>query len=230
MPYTEPASFRETSTRLGNLSERLRVIRKNGRYRNDDARYIALTHCREAILASRMVTTMLANVEERRLTPQQFQELVGVGPAQQASEKLSEASRLGLVVLCQFQIENLLKNLIASLGGTSPRGYYKIGKDLVGRVSLSKGDYAFRILYTPALIRNSFHSNGYHKDKKNPSWSLDIDGCMFTFTINKKISCAGWGHIIQALNAVASVTEEVLQSPEIVAIPGVIQDQYPNVL
>ena len=55
-----------------------------------------------------MVTTMLANVEEKRLTPQQFQDLVGMAPAQETSNSLSETSRLGLLVLYQFQIENLL--------------------------------------------------------------------------------------------------------------------------
>ena len=226
MPYTDPSSYREASERLGELSDRLSDIREGGSYQTEDARYIALRQCREAVLASRMITTMLANVEEERFTAERFQELVGVGPPQEASEKLSEVSRLGLVVLYQFQIENLLKNLIAATGGEAPRSYYKIAKLIVETVTLRDPARAFGILYTPALIRNSFHSNGYHKDKRNPSWCIDIDGCTFSFAIGDKVSCAGWGHITRVLNGVASVIGEVLESSEIAAVSGLIPDQY----
>ncbi len=225
MVYTEPSSYREASEQLGELSKRLSAIREGGIYQTEDARYIALSHCREAVMASRMITTMLANVQEKQLPSDQFQNLVGVAPAQEASEKLSEASRLGLVVLYQFQIENLLKNLITSVGEDVPRGYYRIAKLIVETVTLNNSDMAFRILYTPAIIRNSFHSNGYHKDRNNTSWSIDINGCNFTFVSGEKVSCAGWGHIIHALNGVASVIEEILQTNELSSIVGLIPDQ-----
>lgn len=213
--YKPPVSYRDTSDRLGNLSEQFLKIKISNEYTINDVRYNTLTHCREATLSSRMITTFLANVAEEKFPSQQFESLVGVGPAQEASKRLSEASRLSLVVLYQFQVEYLYKSLIAALGENSPRGYYNIAKKILQILSLDDQDKKFRILYTPALIRNSYHSNGVHTDKNNPSWALDLDGCRFDFSLNQKISCAGWGHIVHALNAATLVLNEVLCSDKI---------------
>jgi hypothetical protein len=85
--------------------------------------------------------------------------------AQQASEILEKLQRLGFLVIFQFQIENLLANLLReTMGIASPKGYFKVVEQMVGLLPDSKRK--LDVLNTPALIRNSLHSMEFTTDTR----------------------------------------------------------------
>src|SRR5262249_19597426 len=155
----------------------------------------ALTNCRISCLTAAMVLNLLSAVEERRMSIEDFRQLVGMttGPPQDASEILSKTQRLSFLVIFQFQVENLISNLLRELGGTQPKGFYTKAREIVAR--LPDSARKLEILNTPALIRNSLHANGIHHGHGGQSFSITLDGYTFRFDHERKVSSGGWGHI-----------------------------------
>ena len=76
------------------------------------------------------------------------------------------------------------------------------------------------------MIRNSLHSNGFHYGYRGSSFQAQVDGLMFQFDHGKQVECAGWWHIIHALNAVAAIIEEILNAPAIKALPDPVYNNF----
>ena len=218
MPFNELSSYRECSKSLGDLADLIETIRDAEPYAHSDARYSTLRHCREAVISARMVVTALANFQEKSLSRDQFEQLFGAGPPDEASKKLSESLRLGLTVLCQFQIEHLFKCMLQALGHSSPTGYYMIAQQLTRSVTLTDSSRAFRVLYTAAILRNSLHSNCVHTDPRNSTWVEEIDGFEFKFIKGQKVDCAGWNHILHLYRHVFTIVQQVVGSSEVRAL------------
>ena len=83
-----------------------------------------------------------------------------------------------------------------------------------------------KFLYLPAQLRNSLHSNGIHHGYKGECTTIEIGGFTFELIDGQKVSCAGWGHIVLALNASLEILEEILSSPKIETLKDPIRDQY----
>jgi hypothetical protein len=72
--------------------------------------------------------------EEGRINGKDFKRLVGMisGTAQDASAILEKNQRLSFIVIFQFQIENLLRNLFGELKKNNPpKGFYNLAKEIV---------------------------------------------------------------------------------------------------
>jgi hypothetical protein len=174
-----------------------------------------------------MVLNILVMGEEGRVSGEDFKRLVGMtsGTAQDASEILEKMQRLGFLVMFQFQVENLLANLLRETQGKSKaKGFFKIAEEIVS--SLPNPQRKLELLNTPALIRNSLHTNGIHHGYNSQSSKVTIDGHTCKFDHLQKVNCAGWGDIALACNESISVVEEILNAPAVRALVGPIMDHY----
>ncbi len=225
---TDPTlkSATEAAERVVALSNRL--LEGSRPYSDTDARGVALRNCRVCALSCTMVLNILGHLEAGSITSDQFEKLVGLttGTSHAAARALAKMTRLGFITLFVFPIENLFKNLLRGLGKEPPKGYYDIACAALESVSVNDPDSKLGILNTPALIRNSLHANGIHYGYKDSSTSINIGGVVFDFAHGRPVRCAGWGHIVHALDAVLAVAMEIISTPEIKALKDPIQDQY----
>lgn len=207
------------------LSLRILSIRDSIGYSKKDARNIVLTNCCIISTSSQLILNMFSSIEKGIIGVKEFESIFDIPkPAQkEANENLEKITRLGLLILFQFQIENFFKNLLRELGVSTKWGFYNICKNLLSSITIDDDKSKLDILNTPASIRNSFHSNGIHYGEEK---SIVINGIKYEFINGKMIKCGSWLHILNLLNAVVSILEDILISNEIKSIEETIKDEY----
>lgn len=220
-------SFKQSADLVLELGERLLEIKKTEGYSDEDARGAALSNCQYAALSAVMTLNILSMGEEGRISGDDFKKLIGMktGDLQLAADIWEKVTRLGFLVVYQFQVENMLRNIIRELGLPElGQGFYQVARAITDL--LPESGRKLELLYLPAMIRNSLHANGIHHGYRGSSTSIVLDGVSFDFTHMEKVSCAGWGHLSIALNAAADIVEEILQTPAVQALEDPILDQY----
>ena len=144
-----------------------------------------------------------------------------------AGRTLHRSSRLSLVLLAQFQIENCIRSIVRELGIVDrSTGFYSVAKKLISELSLPDSD--LDILNVSALIRNSLHSNGIHHSigKQAKSIETEIDGVMYKFVDGEAVHCASVEHIAHAIENSMSILEKIFNNPQVEAMPDPIADTY----
>lgn len=136
---------------------------------------------------------------------------------------LYKTSKLSLIVLGQFQIENCLKLISEAIGIKSNTGFYKISQTLLDELGLNKD--SMDVLNTGALIRNSLHSNGIHIGFNGSDFNSNIDDINYEFKHGKKVSCATFPHIVHALEGSLIVLDEIFDTTKVKA-QVTLEDQY----
>ena len=141
------------------------------------------------------------------------------------ADKLGKFSRMSLVIMVQFQIENLFVNLLHALKPESKprRGYIIILNELFKNISISDKEEKKKTLKILQFIRNTYHSNGRHN---NEPLTKVIDGFEFKFVKGEGVNCASWAGIPIAIKATAELIDEIIKTPEIKKILESIPDQY----
>lgn len=227
MVPSRPSSYRECGVQIRALIDRFVEINARMGYSETDARGHALEECRAIGNSALMIVQVLRAGEERRAD---IGKLVGFvsGELRLVRVILDETARIYLVMLFQFKLETLWRNLLRELGVTDLRqGYYNMLSKLFANVPVADSDGSkFNALQVPALIRNSLHSNGYHYGYKGTSYHIEVDGLMYNFEEGAQVQCAGWYHIINALNRATSVVEEILSAPTIRALPDPVYNDF----
>ena len=227
MASPAPRSYRECAELLGAVINRFVEIKTRMGYSEKDARGKALEEYRAIGNCSFMIVNILLTAEEGRVD---FRKLVGIqtGDVELARDILDESARIYLVMSFQFKLETLWKNLIRELGTTNPRqGYHNTLEDLFRMVPVSDPNRSkFNTLHVLALVRNSLHSNGTHYGYKGASYHIEIDGLMFDFEHGALVQCAGWWHIIHALNGAVGVIDGILNTPAIKALPDPVFNDF----
>lgn len=226
MTLNPPATAEDCAARLVNLAAAIQKRANSYSYQDPDARRVALVNCRSFFDYAAMILNVVSYREQGRISESDFRGLIGLskGSTDRAVDVLEKNIRLSLVLLFQFQIENLFKNLLSALGIAGvPHGYHQILKKILCELKLSDIQIKHDTLYILAMIRNSLHSNGIHTD---PSKTVAIAGVTYDFEKDKKVSCAGWGHIIYAAEAGLDIVYEILDDGRITALPAPVKDSY----
>ena len=132
--------------------------------------------------------------------------------------------RLALATIFQFRLENMVTNILAQFDKSAAAnlGYTKkvetlydiLAQDYV--VLKERRERNFKVLMVLPYIRNSLHNNGYHKHEP---LSITIYNVQFNFRKNGQVLCAGWKHILIAIEATLNIVEKMLNSPKVKAIP-----------
>lgn len=94
-------------------------------------------------------------------------------------------------VFSGYGYENLVKHVLKELG--------MIGKD----------NEKYRIMYFPAIVRNSSHMNGIHTRKLVNG---KIGGIAFSFKKGKPVKHAGWLHVYFFCDKMLDIIEEILKN------------------
>ena len=141
-------------------------------------------------------------------------------------EDLLRAARLFLLVESQFQIEAAFRTILVALGKpVEQQGFYNLAKAVLTEACVDDSPTKLRVLNVPALMRNSMHSNGIHHGYKGASTVEVVSGIEFRFEDGKRVSSAGWFHIVTALTAAIDVVDMVFTSPAVAAF-NELPDDY----
>jgi hypothetical protein len=230
--YRTCNSYSEQSRCVAELADACSALMRKLRYSAPDARTVALDNLIAVTRSGQMILNLLdswtrGDETVRRVIPQ----LIGLTKVttegvRAAGDILNKSSRLGFVVLGQFQIENALRNIAHELiDPNQPTGFYRIAASVISALGLPID--RLEILNTPARIRNSLHSNGiHHRQHPSEAAQVTIGGVLYEFKDGQPVTCAGWEHIAHALQASVGVFEEICLSAPIRAMADPLMDHY----
>ena len=224
MPFALSKNMRELVGRYHALGQRLLSIRTRLGVSEVDARSVAISNCYLVNVFAEMILNVLRHMEEVGMYQREFENLFGgiSGSYQAALDNFSKMARLGFIVVFQFQIENMMKNILNALGRPvrPTEGFYNVASKLLEAIGVEGRESKLDLLYLPALIRNSLHANGIHR---LPTKRIEFDGVVFEFIQDRAVNCATWDHKCLALNASLNVIEEILDASPVRSLPMIAE-------
>jgi len=144
-------------------------------------------------------------------------------------DSIHKTTKLSLILIGQFQLENCIENLNIALGlNSNLPGFYNKAKTIINHLGINSE--RLEILNTGALIRNSLHSNGIHKGFRNTDSHIRIEGVDYDFIHDQKVTCASLPHITHSLECAVNVLDEIIISQQIKQITSLIEDKYASQL
>jgi hypothetical protein len=224
--FSQPQSFGDTATLCVELALEFKELADSLGLPDQDARSVALRNASHLAGAA----TMILNVLDvgTRSSEDDVRALLGLvdGSTQVAADDLEKFARIGLVTLVQFQVENLVANLVRALGPMPRRAYSRLVDQVLELTVLSKRR-ARTALLIPSWIRNTLHNNGIHE---GPEARVQMHGYSFRFRNGRPFSQAGWGEFVHALRAELRTLERILSSPRVERISAPVVDRYAAVV
>ena len=210
------------------------LINKYG-YPDNDTRTASLVNIRLVSYSSIGIANLLDSWSKGDNTVQQIiPQLLGLTQVDTKSvrlmgDSLHKTSKLSLILLGQFQIENCIENICNALGVKSKSiGFYNKANALLTHLGL--GSSRLDILNTGAQIRNSLHSNGIHHGYKGADFRSNLKGVQYDFIDGQKVSCATFPHIAHALECSVGVLDEIYSAPQLKSYPSLILDTYAMII
>lgn len=229
--YIEEKSFKDRSLCIKNLIDKCTEIIERHKYSDEDIRTITFANIRGLAYPAIGITNLLdswANGEDKikGIIPL----LLGMTTLDQKSvtlmgDSMASTTKLGLIALAQFQIENFINCITKTLGiQASKQGFYDKASNLISflKIEIQKAEE----LNVPALIRNSLHSNGIHSGYKGRDSEINIQEVLYSFLHGKKVSCASITHITHALENSLEILDEIIDHPEVKKHTEEISDEY----
>jgi len=230
MVFTPALTEEERCKRFIKLRKRIIQIKNKHGLPEDDGRVQAFNNFGwlMASITSRLNIIIALN-GDHRLQPVYLKLLgVGKGDLRTVIEADLDFVRLSLVAIFQFQIENLLKNILAQITGKDPpEKYYKIVGALLSTLSITEHDEKFDILYSLATLRNCLHSNGIHTKKTK---TFSIKGYKMPFIRGESYEQGDFDEIHFVMNEIFSVLEEILDHDMVIKLKAVPHQFIPQKL
>ncbi len=247
MPIKDIDTFAGNADALLSIIKDIQALRGKLSLSHEDARVVALDNCEANTSAVVMIQRIFAAVNckiptatavvnsNTLISPVALCDMMGTDISNLTTDagRVDDLLRLGYVILYQFQIENLFKNLMMALGTSPPTtSWHSLANDFLKKISVKDKDRSFEILNILALLRNSYHSNGIHnpppmKNKlRRSDVNIVIDSAEFKFINGERVTCAGWAYVEVAIRAGLKVLDEILFSTEIVSLKAPVKDEY----
>jgi hypothetical protein len=207
------------------LENRINKIKKE--YSENDGRFILLSNLRLAVIFmfTRIHTWItLRDHQDLRNT---YSQIIGLidGDLNSFLHQERFFIRLSSIVMFQFQIETLFKNIITELDDQKlPYEYNKIVKRLLEKLKLDTKERR-DILNILAYIRNCFHSNGIHTKS---TITISIDNELFEFIQNKPFTRGDYGDICFILDKIITVLNEILTSDKVKKLDSISFQHTPE--
>jgi len=223
-------SFRDVAKELSALADRIKDLLAKHNFAVGDARHVALSNWLGFTYVVAGHANALGHGETGARSEAELRSWYGItGPLQEFADAAEKYLRLSYLVLTLFQIENMFANVLRELGAKKTKGYFKICTELVNTVqALQLADRD--TLMVSAHQRNSLHANGIHDGFNKSDTKTTVRGVPFEFLSGKHVNCAGWPHIIVALNGVLDVVGQLLASPDIAGLPQPVHDEYASLV
>jgi len=228
--FKESKTQKDDAECILHLIETCTNIITNHGYPDNDTRTSSLVNIRLVSYSSIGITNLLDSWSKGDDTVKQIvTQLLGLTQIDMKSvqlmgNSLHKTSKLSLILLGQFQIENCIVNIGNALGVKSKsRGFYNKA-DALSYIGIDKNK--LNILNTGAQIRNSLHSNGIHHGYKGTDFHSNLKGVQYDFINGQKVSCASFPHIAHALECSVEILDEIYSTPDLKSYSSLIPDTY----
>ena len=233
--------FKESETQKDNaecilhlIETCTRLIKKYG-YPDNDTRTASLVNVRFVSYSSLGISNLLNSWSIgddliRTTIPQ----LLGLDKVddtavQLMGDSLNKTSKLSLILLSQFQIENCIANICNALGVESTGiGFYNKADALLSHCGF--GQDKLDVLNTGAQIRNSLHSNGIHHGYRGNNFHSELEGVEYEFIDGQKVSCASYPHIAHSLECSVEILDDIFSAREVKSHTSLIPDTYASII
>lgn len=221
--FSPPGSFVDCAALCVTLAGEFNELADSLGHPDQDARSVALRNSSHLAGAAAMALNVLD--AGTRSPENAVRTLLGVetGSVQVAADDLEKFMRVGLVTLIQFQIENLMANLVRALGGSPRRQYATLVDQVLADLYNHSTERARITFLVPGWIRNTLHNNGIHD---GPDAHVQVHGHQFSFQRGHRFTHAGWGELIHVLRAELRTVEKVLFAGAAREISAPIADRY----
>lgn len=160
--FRQPQSFSDCARLCVVLGREFNEVADSLGLPDRDARGVALRNASHLVGAATMILNVLDSGTRNREEDVRALLSLRRGSTQVATYDLEKFARIGLVTLVQFQIENLLANLVRAHGSNPYRGYSRLA-DQVLELTTTPVRRARNALLVPSWIRNTLHNNGIHE-------------------------------------------------------------------
>jgi hypothetical protein len=231
--FNHPSNAAETGNLFLTLSEKIYSIKEKhipGKSSVPDARRVGLMNCYQFITSNVFILNIVSKVEMGEINAGNFRKIINLeeGDLEEALSDIFVLTKFNILPLIQFQIENMLKNILLHLQPSNKiKGYYNICNALLKIVTINHKTEKLEELQIPAYIRNSLHSNGIHDNIRHQTPQIFIiDKVEFRFEHDCVINCAGHGHIYLSLDNTFNIIDEILGTTEIGSIKTEIKDNF----
>ena len=123
-------------------------------------------------------------------------------------------NRMSYLTHFMFRVEVFLKRLAEILLSPSPNyGYKNLVKHVLKELGMGGQDSErFRILYFPAIVRNSLHMDGSYTEKNIQG---KINNIPFRFTKGKRVRYASWRNLYFFCDKILYVIEEIMKHEKV---------------
>lgn len=233
--FKESKSQKDDAECILNLIETCTGFIKKHGYPDNDTRTASLVNIRLVSYSSLGIANLLYRWSKGDNTVQQIiPQLLGLIQVDTKSVRLMgnslhKTSKLSLILLGQFQIENCIANICKALGVKSKSmRFYDKANALLTHLGLNPS--RLDILNTGAKIRNSLHSNGIHYSYGRADFHSNLKGVQYDFINGQKVSCATFPHIAHALECSVEVLDEIYSAPQLKSYPSLILDTYATII
>lgn len=125
-------------------------------------------------------------------------------------ENIDVRNRIAYLTISLFQFENLFVSIAKELGFTENETYHNSTKFVINNLPIKNKTEKIDSLVLPSVLRNTLHSSGIYKNKKDKI--LKVNNISFKFINNQTHSYTNWRTIIFCFNNVIEIIEEVLNN------------------
>jgi hypothetical protein len=146
-------------------------------------------------------------------------------------------NRQSFITIAMFNIEIFIVALATGLKLKPRSNNYK---DTVESLSENlfplEAKETFRLLYSPYLIRNSLHNNGYIKQLKE-DFEISIGGKKFIFKKDTKVTLGGWDNLYILIDGLLDILIQIMEHDKLKSVNKILhnneteldtQVRYPN--
>lgn len=204
------------------IDERLHELSLNPKYNQEDNRRHIFNVLRMQILWTESIIRIMHVIDTKMLPSQTIIDLLSVDPDDvNYYEEFFIIARISLISNFNFLIENFFKTVLSELDKTKkpPIKYYEIVNEILTKTNIRNPQTKLDTLYTLAMIRNSFHSNGIHtKDDR----TVIINGTKFEFFKGKEVTDVGYERLTILIHEIITILEEIINSQNIQKMTWII--------
>lgn len=131
---------------------------------------------------------------------------------QRIVENIDIRNRQSYLVVSLFQFEHLFTRLAKNSGFTGRETYSNVVTHVINKLPLENKKEMIDGLLLPSYVRNTLHSQGVYKSKRNPKKEFIVKNIAFTFDDGKTHDYTSWRHLIFYFNNIIDLVEEILES------------------
>jgi len=221
-PFVESLAHDDVKAQLQSLDSDLTFL--SSQWEAPDTRHVAFSNAHIVTVAvGEFYNALGAPADEAT-----FRALFGAegGTPDDLGRHLDWLLKMSLVTFIQFQLENMLSNLLRAAQVNPATGHASLVRQALTHFGYPHVETGLKILRVPAAMRNSLHNNGFHT---SASFDAQINGVRFRFNQHRRVHQASWDHITHAIRAELRVYERLLHMASVRAI-GLVPDRFAEVV